>query len=246
MAEIGKRIARKIDKAIHEFGMIDPGDKILIAVSGGKDSLALAYHLTRKSRNYPISFSVSAVHVRTDFSTYPIGSDFLDVLKEWGLETTIIDVPVRNRLKPGRKLNCYWCATQRRMELMNEARRCGANKIALGHHLDDILETFLMNIAGRSELSTMLPKMIYDKYPFTIVRPLAWVHETEIIEFVDRLGLEGVTCSCPWDSRSPRKTARRALEALCDGVPKRKDNIFRSLSNPVARYLPGEDTGRLE
>ena len=236
--ELEKRIARKIDKAVFQYRMIVPGDKVQIAVSGGKDSMVLAYHLARKSRNYPIPFSVEAVHVRTDFATYPAGQGFLDVLASWGLEVTVIDVPVKERLKEGRKLNCWWCSSQRRIELIRRADATGATKIALGHHLDDILETFLMNMAAKGEMSTMLPVMAYDRYPHVVIRPLAWVHEEEIAESLDRMGLTGFTCTCPWDTRSPRRTARSALEALAAGRAAVKDNLMRALSNPNARYLP--------
>jgi tRNA 2-thiocytidine biosynthesis protein TtcA len=240
MAETEKRIARKIDKAIFQFGMLKENDHVLIGLSGGKDSLALAYHLGRKavSGHYPIPFTAEAIHVRTDFATYPVGDDFLDIVRGWGLKVTVIDVAVKERLKEGYKLNCWWCSTQRRLELVKYAEKSGATKIALGHHLDDILETFLMNMSGKGEMSTMLPVMSYDRYPHTIIRPLAWTHEDEVRNFVKDLGLESFTCTCPWDTRSPRKTARKALEVLADGGPKVKDAMFRALSNPNDRYLP--------
>jgi tRNA(Ile)-lysidine synthase TilS/MesJ len=84
----------------------------------------------------------------------------------------------------------------------------------------------------------MLPMMAYDRYPHVVIRPLAWVHEEEIAEFLDRLGLTGFTCTCPWDTRSPRRTARAALEVLANGRPAAKDAMMRALSNPVERYLP--------
>ena len=240
MADLEKRIARKIDKAILQFGMLKENDHVLIGLSGGKDSLALAYHLARKaaSGRYLIPFTAEAIHVRTDFATYPVGDDFLEIVRNWGLKVTVIDVSVKKRLKEGYKLNCWWCSTQRRLELIKYAEKSGATKIALGHHLDDILETFLMNMSTKGEMSTMLPVMSYDNYPQTIIRPLAWAHEEELKAFVKNLGLESFTCTCPRDTRSPRRTARRALEELTAGRPKVKDFMFRALANPIDRYLP--------
>jgi len=236
---IEKRIARKVDKAILQFGLLEEGNHVIIGLSGGKDSLALAYHLARKaSAGYPVPFTAEAVHVRTDFATYPVGDDFLEIVRSWGLNVTVIDVAVKERLKEGCKLNCWWCSSQRRLELAKYANEKGASKIALGHHLDDILETFLMNMVSKGEMSTMLPRMSYDHYPYTIIRPLAWTHEDEIRDFVKILGLESFSCTCPWDHRSPRKTARRALEELTSGSSGMKDAMFRALSNPVNRYLP--------
>ena len=124
MADIEKRIARKIDKAILQFGMLKENDHVLIGLSGGKDSLVLAYHLARKaaSGRYPVPFTAEAVHVRTDFTTYPVGDDFLEIVRGWGLKVTVIDVSVKKRLKKGYKLNCWWCSTQRRLELVKLKR----------------------------------------------------------------------------------------------------------------------------
>ena len=239
MADLEKRIARKVDKALLQFGMLKKNDHIIIGLSGGKDSLALSYHLARKAAaGYPVPFTAEAVHVRTDFATYPVGEDFLKIVESWGLKVTVIDVAVKERLKEGCKLNCWWCSTQRRLELARYAAKTGAARIALGHHLDDILETFLMNMVSKAELSTMLPTMSYDHYPHTIIRPLAWTQEVEIREFVQKLDLESFTCTCPWDTRSPRKTARRAIEELTSGNPGKKDAMFRALLNPNNRYLP--------
>ncbi len=223
--------------------MLRENDHVLLGLSGGKDSLALAWHLLRKSKSgrYPLPFTVEALHIRTDFAGDPAGvdgKDFLEEVRSWGLKTTVVDIPVRKRVREGFRLNCWWCSTQRRLELFRFAQNAGADKIALGHHLDDILETFLMNMSTRGELSTMLPNMRYDKYPQTIIRPLAWTHEEEIRRFVGDLGLESFTCSCPWGERSHRKTARRALEELCGGHAGARDAMFRALSNPVGRYLP--------
>ena len=240
MSALEKRISRKIDKAILQFGLLEANDHVIIGLSGGKDSLALAYHLGRKAAagSYPIPFTVEAVHVRTDFATYPVGEDFLNIVKSWGVKVTVLNVAVENRLKNGTRLNCWWCSTQRRLELGKYAAKTGCRKIALGHHLDDILETFLMNMAAKGEMSTMLPLMNYDRHPHSIIRPLSWVHEEEIREFVSDLGLESFTCTCPWDTKSPRKTARKAVETLCHGSSRMKDAMFRALCNPVNRYLP--------
>jgi len=237
---VEKRIGRKVDKAILQFGMLEPGDHVLIGLSGGKDSLVLAYHLARKaaSGRYPIPFTAEAVHVRTDFATYPMSDESLALVRSWGIGVTVIDVAVKDRLKNGRVLNCWWCSSQRRLELAKFADKTGARKIALGHHLDDILETFLMNMTGRGEMSTMLPVMAYDRYPQTIIRPLAWTHESEIRDFVTLRGWESFTCTCPWDSRSPRRIARRALDVLCESRPGARDAMLRALCNPVDRYLP--------
>ena len=195
MSKMGKLISRKIDKAIFENRMIEENDKILLAVSGGKDSLTMAYFLGKKQHKFRYPFTAEAVHIRTDFEgcfRHPKMDDFFN---EWNIKIHYIDVPILERLKPGRKMNCYWCATQRRKELMEFARNNGFTKIALGHHLDDILETFFMNMILKGEMSTMLPILKYDHYDNTVIRPLARVQEHEIIGFAEEMGIREIAAS---------------------------------------------------
>jgi tRNA 2-thiocytidine biosynthesis protein TtcA len=230
------KLSKKIDKAILKYGLIEPGDRILLGVSGGKDSLTLAYHLIHKQRGFPIPFELEAVHIQPDFPNGADNKSFLGLIEEWGLPCRVIDVPVKERLKPGRKMNCYWCSTQRRMELIKQAEKLNCNKIALGHHMDDILETFLMNMAYKGEMSTMLPKLKYDNYPYTVIRPLAYVQESEISNFAEKMNFKKISCACNFDTTSKRHPARDAIAAL--SVDKSvRDTMYRALSNPNKRYM---------
>lgn len=223
--------------------MIEPGDKVAVAVSGGKDSLTMAYFLSRKANSaYHIDFGMQAVHVRTDFDNSVEKSGFDKFLKDEGIPLTVIDVPVLKRLKPGRKMNCYWCSSQRRMELMKFASESGCNKIALGHHMDDILETFFMNMAYKGEMSTMLPVMKFDHYEQTLIRPLALVKEREIIDFADRMGLSKIACTCGFDTQSKRREMRSAIEFMAEKDEKIRDNLFEALHHPVPRYMINQET----
>jgi len=243
MSSLSKRITRKIDKAILKFKLIEPGDRILLGISGGKDSLTLAYHLIHKQKSYPIPFELEAVHIEPDFPNGSSDKTFLKLVEEWGLSCPVLEVPVKGRLKTGKKMNCYWCSTQRRMELMKEAERRKCNKIALGHHMDDILETFLMNMAYKGELSTMIPLMQYNKYPFSVIRPLAYTQESEIIRFSEEMGFDQISCTCNFDTRSRRHPARDAIKALVDH-PSVKDSMFKALGNIKMEYLLEQDQDR--
>ena len=239
-------ISRKIGKALYEYRMIEEGDRILVAVSGGKDSMTLLYHLMRKQRRLPVHFSVGAVHIQTDFCTCGRKSGMHDILESWQAEFDVIDVPVIARLRPGKKMNCYWCSTQRRAALMKYATDNGYTKIALGHHMDDILETLFMNMAYKSELSTMLPVLKYDKYPHTVIRPLALVKESEIVEFAKSIGIERLVCTCPYGAKSKRREIREKLDHFTKNALFMKDNMFRSLSNVNFRYMPDTADGAKE
>ena len=127
--------------------------------------MVLSYFLGHKQKSFPIPFELGAVHIENDFEGCGKNPAMAELMDEWDIPFEILKIPVMGRLKPGKTMNCYWCSTQRRMELIRYAGDKGYNKIALGHHMDDMLETFFMNMIYKSELSTMLPKLKYDRYP---------------------------------------------------------------------------------
>ena len=141
-----------IDKAIYDYKMIEPGDKILVGASGGKDSTALIEYFANRARRRDANFSFTAIHIETDFEACTMSPRLRSQLQEWGVDTLNYFVDVQNRVKEGFKMSCYWCSNQRRNELVHFALKNGYNKIALGHHLDDILETLLMNMLHRNTL----------------------------------------------------------------------------------------------
>lgn len=237
-------IGKKINLAILKYSMIEEGDRVLVAVSGGKDSMSLVYHLNKKSKSdYHLKFDIHAIHIKTDFCNCGGAARFEKFLKDTDIPYTLLPVPVLARLRPGKKMNCYWCSTQRRMELMKFATENGYNKIALGHHMDDILETFFMNMSYKGELSTMLPVMKYDKYKHIIIRPLALVKEKEIIEFAKIKGIMNLTCTCPYGRKSKRKDMRAVINYMAEEDEGIRDNIYKALSNPVPRYMMGRIEG---
>jgi len=220
--------------------MIQPGDRILIALSGGKDSVTLTHQLGMRAGNFTIPFSAEVVHIRTEYADLQ-GIERLEELADSiGLSFHQIEVSVSGRLKPGRKMNCYWCSTQRRTELLRYAEKHGFSRIALGHHMDDILETFLMNLTHKGEISTMLPVLKYDKYDQWIIRPLAWVTERDTEAYAREIGFETVRCRCGFDDRSRRQTVRRMLDAILaiEGEAARK-RMMDALHNVRREYMPG-------
>ncbi len=136
-------------------------------------------------------------------------------------------------------MNCYWCATQRRTELIRAAMAGGFNKLALGHHLDDVLQTFLMNMLDKGELSTMPARLAYAKYPLTVIRPLALTEERLTAGLANAAGFSSITCSCAFGSASRRLLARKRLEALTGGSGSAKRRMLESFSRVKADYLSG-------
>ena len=134
-------------------------------------------------------------------------------------------------------MNCWWCTTQRRTELLNYALDNGFNKIALGHHMDDILETLFMNMLHKGEIAAIPPSLKYKKYPITIIRPLCYVAEEKIIEHATEEGYAGFTCTCNYQDNSFRKEARKKVELITNGDENTRRRLFNSMKNIKPEYL---------
>ncbi len=227
-----------IDKAVYDYNMIEKGDRILIGASGGKDSTALVEYFANRSRRPNAGFTYTAVHIETDFASCGMNPRLMSLFSEWNVDYKTIFVDVMNRLKEGHKMSCYWCSSQRRNELMHYAMNNGYNKLVLGHHMDDILETLIMNIMGKSELSTMPPRLKYENYPLTLLRPLCYADIKMIVEHAKAAGYICTTCTCDYQDNSGRKDARRRLEGLSDGEHAFKEKMFNALRNIKSEYLP--------
>ena len=228
---------RVIDKAVYDYNMIEDNDRILVGASGGKDSTALVHYLAMRQRRPREHFSFTALHIESEI-TPPLDGRLLSLFKSWNVEVQSLSVNVLARLKPGRTMNCWWCSTQRRTELLNFALSHGYTKLALGHHLDDILETLLMNILHKGELSSMAPRMNYRSYPLTVIRPLCYAEEDAISAHGRETGYISSTCTCGFQDNSFRKEARRRLELLTDGERSKKQRFFAALKNIQPEYLP--------
>lgn len=240
MASIIRTVSRRIDKAIFGYKLIQPGDRVLVGLSGGKDSVTLAHQLARKARAFSIQFEVAAVHIRTEYADLDGIERLRELAEGVGLPFEQITISVSGRLKPGRKMNCYWCSTQRRTELLRYAERHGFTRIALGHHMDDILETFLMNLTQKGEISTMLPVLRYDNYPQWVIRPLAWVTEAQTEAYAREIGFQTVRCRCGFDTTSRRRSVRRILDSIVEVEGEAaRTRMMKALHNVQGRYMPG-------
>jgi tRNA(Ile)-lysidine synthase TilS/MesJ len=228
-----------IVKALKTWSMIKPGERILLGASGGKDSAIMARGLALMKRQERLDAGLVGLHLRNDFTPDSLTDRLAAEYSSWGIPLVIKDVAVEGRLKPGRKMNCYWCSTQRRTELIRYAMGEGFTAVALGHHLDDVLETLFMNMMQKGELSTMPPVVQYRKYPLRIIRPLYLVEERQIIELASGLGIISATCTCSYNDHSARKTTRERIEALTGGSSDAKRSILESLRHINTEYLPG-------
>ena len=226
------RIVHKLTvKAVMERELIRDGDRILIAASGGKDSTVLAWVLSAVRPALKINYELAALHISTDFCACCKKSVLAERLAEWGIPFVDLFVPIIGRLKEGEKMNCYWCSTQRRTELLKYAVENGFNKIALGHHLDDIIETFFMNLCAKGSMSTMPILLRYRKYPVSLIRPLGYLEERKIIECADVQGILSNVCTCPYGINSKRRDIRRRIADFTGSSGTVKRRILSAMSS---------------
>ena len=239
-AKLMRRIEQRFMKGIVQYGLIEEGDKILVGLSGGKDSLALLELLARRSRIYKPRFSVVAVHVVMTNIAYESDMDYLRTYAE-GLGVpfvryeTLFDPSTDNRKSP-----CFLCSWNRRKALFTVAKEQGCNKIALGHHMDDILETLLMNMTFQGAFSTMPPRLVMRKFDMTIIRPMCLVHESDLVEMAALRGYRKQIKNCPYEKDSHRSEMKDVLKRLEAMNPEARFSLWSSMNNVQADLLPVE------
>lgn len=233
-----RRIERRFSKGVVGYGLIEEGDKILIGLSGGKDSLALIELLGKRSHIYKPRFSVVAVHVVMQNIPYQSDLDYLRAHAErFGVPLVVCETSF-DPTTDTRKSPCFLCSWNRRKALFSVAKEHGCNKIALGHHMDDILETLLMNLTYQGSFSTMPPRLVMKKFDMTIIRPMCLVHEADLIELAQLRGYHKQVKNCPYESQSSRSDMKGILRQLEVLNPEARYSMWGSMANVQPELLP--------
>lgn len=235
---------KKVGKAIWDFKMLKEGDKVLVGVSGGKDSLCLLRIMQERARFVPIKIDVIACFVDMGFSW--IDKDILiKHFEELSIPYIIAKAPDQWKGKT-EDFGCFWCSWNRRKALFDLARDIKANKIAFAHHMDDIIETILLNLFFQGEIGTMQPCQEMFKGELDIIRPLAYVEEAELLRLSEILELPVISSQCPHGETSKRRLVKGIIQELEVQNKNVKKNIFRSLTRIREEYLLGnkrQDSG---
>lgn len=233
-----RKVEEKVRKAIREYQLISDGDKILIGLSGGKDSLALMDFLGRRSRIFQPRFKLMAAHIVMTNIPYSSDSEYLKSLADeynipFILHETSFDPSTDKRKAP-----CFLCSWMRRKAMFEIAKTNGCNKIALGHHQDDILETLLMNLTHQGAFGSMPPKLKMNKFDMEIIRPLCLVSEKDIIQIAQWRAYKKQLKNCPYETVSSRSSMKDLLKQMEAINPEARYSLWGSMTNIQTDYLP--------
>lgn len=242
--KLQKRLRREVGRAIHDYSMIEEGDRIMVCVSGGKDSYALLDILLNLQKHAPISFDLHAVNLDQKQPGFPA-----DVLPEY-LESIRIPYTILEEdtyslvteMVPSGKTYCGWCSRFRRGILYKFARRNGFDKIALGHHRDDIIETLFLNMFHGGKMKAMPARLLSDDGRNVIIRPLAYCSEKDLANYAQAKGFPIIPCDlCGSQDNLQRQVIKKMLNEWDVKFPGRIQSIFRSITDVVPSHLMDTD-----
>lgn len=236
-----KKIKNAVGRAIADYSLIEEGDRIAVAVSGGKDSYSLLHLLEALRRRAPVKYELTAITIDSGYPGFR--SDIIaGHLQESGFryhieKTDHYDI-IKEKRRPGSSY-CSICARLKRGVLYTLAQKFGCNKLALGHHLDDFIETLLLNQFFVGTLKAMAPSMLADNGETTVIRPLVYVEERDIIAFSRTNGFPVVCCCCPVCGKADhqRKRMKGLLTELEQEIPSVKKSLLTALANVQPRHL---------
>ena len=252
------RLTKRFHKACADYGLIADGDRILIGLSGGKDSLALTELLGRRAQIYKPRFSVMALHVRVKERDYCTDLSYLEqfcaeakvpllvrdiAINEGASATELLNEgkePNRDPSRKGREISnpCFLCSWYRRKALFNVAQEMGCNKIAFGHHKDDIVQTLLMNLVYAGSFATMPPLLQLDKMPLQLIRPLCLIEEQDLVRYAALRQYAKQPKLCPFEHVSARTKVKDLLTQMQALNPFALDTLYNATTNVKQEYLP--------
>ena len=260
LSKTGNYISNRIGRAIADYDLIEDRDRILVAVSGGKDSMTLLKLLAERKKWAPIKYELIAMHVETDFRC--AGCVHTARLKKFFDENGVKSIFKKIKIRgdkgregedkgeskrregrgEGRGTSCFWCSWNRRKALFLAADRLGCNKIAFGHHKDDIIETLLLNIFYHGEFAAMNPRQELFKGKIVLIRPLCYVEESNMKKFAKESGFPPQVCRCPNSDTSKRRMMKNLIKKLEGDCSFVKTNIFKSVSRVKEEYIDLKNT----
>jgi len=235
-----KRLLRHAGRAIADFRLIEPGDRILVGVSGGKDSFTLLHLLQKLQHSAPIDFSLIACNLDQGHPGFP-AADLERYLRGTGVEVRMLredTYSIVKRVVPEGKTACPVCSRLRRGILYNAAQELGCNKIALGHHRDDLIESLLLSMLFNGKIRSMPPRLRSDDGRNLVIRPLCYAAEREIAAFAAEMRFPIIPCDlCGSQENLQRKRVKRLLSELEAEHPGVRDSLLGAMGNVMPEHL---------
>lgn len=234
-------VLRAIRNADRDFDLIGDGDKIAVALSGGKDSMLLFVALGMYQKFKGKNFELCGIHVDVGFEDFE-HEKMKAFAKQHGLtlyieKTRIFEILQKEQNLHRGKIQCSLCSTLKKGVLFEKAKALGCNKIALGHHGDDAVETLFLNMIHGSKVATFLPKQYMSRMDMDMIRPLVYLKESEIVGVVEENGIPSVRRVCPNDGFTQRQETKEFLDKLYAAYPMAHDNFITALSNTKQIHL---------
>ncbi|MDE6313385.1 MAG: tRNA 2-thiocytidine(32) synthetase TtcA [Lachnospiraceae bacterium] len=226
-------------RAVDDYQLIDEGDNIAIGISGGKDSLALLYALHGLKRFYPKKFQLQAITVDLGFEGFDLSS-ITKLCQEMKVPYTIVKTDIGKIIFEDRKESspCSLCAKMRKGALNEKVKAMGCNKVAYAHHMDDIVETMLLSMIFEGRFYSFSPKTYLDRMDLTVIRPMMYVKEADVIGFQNKYNLPVVKSPCKADGYTKRQYAKELAAQLNREHPGAKDRMFRAILNGNIKGWP--------
>ncbi|MBM6822125.1 ATP-binding protein [Fusobacterium mortiferum] len=241
-----KKIWSKFIKAVKDFDLIEDGDRIAVGVSGGKDSLLLCKLFQELKKDRSKNFEVAFISMNPGFGAMDM-EQFKKNLEELDIPCEIFDANVWEvAFREDPEGPCFLCAKMRRGVLYNKVEELGYNKLALGHHFDDVVETTMINMFYAGTVKTMIPKVSSTSGKMSVIRPLVYIKEKDIIAYTQRNEISPMSCGCPIEAGkvdSKRKEIKNLLAELEKTNPNVKQSIFNSMKNINIDYVMGYTRG---
>ncbi len=232
------KIEKSLGRAIHRYSLIKDKDRVAVALSGGKDSLVMLETLANRRKRLPINYEVTAVHVHVKNIGYETDLNFINrFCDDLNVPLHVIETEADLEKYTGKAM-CYICSSLRRKELFDYVKKEKCNKLAFGHHRDDVIETLLMNMISNSSISAMPPSLSMFDGEFDLIRPLILLSEDEIQEYARLRNYPQQVKRCPHGDDTRRAEAKRLLIEMVKIDKNARQNIYGSMSNVQSLYLP--------
>jgi len=234
------KVQKTVGRAINRYGLIAAGDRIAVGVSGGKDSIVLLETLAVRRRWIPIHYDIHAVHINVKNITADLDRSFYEKM------CNDLDIAFHHRSigidldRDPSKTVCFVCAWHRRKELFTLVRELRCGRLALGHHMDDALETLFLNMTFNGSISSIPPKLSMFGGEFDIIRPLILLKEKEVARYARIREFPAPRSQCPYGETTRRADMKRLIGEVARMNKKAKNNIYRAMSNIHGNYLPPE------